>query len=574
MLDLPAGKAGEPVPKISPVRGDRPPVARDGETPVGDLAPAERPQKARARFFATLLQSEKIMEKWLLSSSASPPNREERPASRAPETNPLPTPPFPVGNENRKGVADEHLSPGKDTTSREAAADAGGSKALGIRPGPPLPVPVRNESRKGAADELRARRNAENAPRADADAKRSKAPSVAPVPTLPVRLGNERHLGAAVQFQAQQAGAMLPAFDGRLPLPQIVRRRSYGTPISFVLCVLLPTFAIAAYLYLYASDEYYAEFRFSVQQGVPVLPGTTPNTAAASSGSSSSLPGLTSSVGGSPSLGGSASSPSVAMPQNFMVNDYLTSQKAVEDLQNRINVKAFYSRPEINWSERFDAREPMEKFVSYFHRFFFWADYDQVTGVAIATVKAFTPQDALLIAKTMATLSEDLINEMNARADRDAVRFAEAESQRAEKRLNDARAELLEFRTKAGVISPSAGTAPSVLTKEQLVQLQRHAAQDTGGAYAFADVIGTYEKITFDVQYAQDSLVRARQALDLARANAAVQHFYIEPYVTPQLPESPAYPLRALDTCLAGLAIFGIWLLGLLLVRTVQDHVI
>jgi capsular polysaccharide transport system permease protein len=532
-LDLPAGKDGEPVPKISPDGGDRAPVAPDAEeAQVGDPASVERPRKAPAGFFATLLQSEKIMEKWLLSCSASRPKREERPASRAPRTKPVPTPPLPLGN----------------------------------------------ETRKGAADDLRAQRHDMNAPKADADTKRSKAPSVTPVATLPVRLGNQRHPSAAVGFQAQRAGAMLPAIDGLLPLPQIARRRSYGTLISFVLCALLPTFAIAACLYLYASDEYYAEFRFSVQQGVPVLPGTTPATSSTSSGSSSgssnSPPGVTSLLASSPSpLGGSAPSPTVAMPQNFMVNDYFISQKAVEDLQSRINIKALYSRPEINWLERFDARQPMEEFVAYFHRFFFWADYDQVTGVAIATVKAITPQDALLIAKTMAALSENLINEMNARADGDAVRFAEAEAQRAEKRLNDARAELLEFRTKAGVISPNAGTAPSVLTKEQVVQLQRHAAQDTGGAHAFADVIGTYEKITFDVQYAQDSLVRARQALDLARANAAVQHFYIEPYVTPQLPESPAYPLRALDTCLAGLACFGIWLLGLLLVRTVQDHV-
>jgi capsule polysaccharide export protein KpsE/RkpR len=69
-------------------------------------------------------------------------------------------------------------------------------------------------------------------------------------------------------------------------------------------------------------------------------------------------------------------------------------------------------------------------------------------------------------------------------------------------------------------------------------------------------------------------VLRARQTVDLARANAAVQHFYIEPYVTPELPESPTYPMRALDTCLAGLAIFGAWLLGLLLVRTIQDHAV
>jgi capsular polysaccharide transport system permease protein len=498
--------------------------------------PGERPREVPAANFAALLPSEKVLTKWLLSHSANPPARAERPARQVPSIKPVPTPPLPLRNEDRPGVAVGPKARRNDTTSRKVVAER---------------VPSKSADSRARENEARTARQ---------------APSIKPVPIPPLPQRNEDRSGVAVEPEARRAEATSPTIDDLFRIPQLARRRSYGTLISFALCVILPTLAIAAYLYHFASDEYFAEFRFSVQQGTPSLPGTSVSSVLTSGGSSSPPSGQPSSQGGS-------GSPAVAAPQDFMVNDYLSSGKAVDDLQRRINVKALYSREEINRLERFDARAPMENFVTYFHHFL-WADFDEVTGVAIVTVKAFTAQDALLIAKTLAELAENLINEMNMRADRDAVRFAEKESESAEQRLNDARARLLQLRTNAGVINPSAGSPPSVLTTEQLSRVQREAAQHGVGAHALADVVGKYEQIIFDQQYAQDSVLRARQTVDLARANAAVQHFYIEPYVTPELPESPTYPMRALDTCLAGLAIFGAWLLGLLLVRTIQDHAV
>jgi capsular polysaccharide transport system permease protein len=537
MRDLPARKVGNlvPTPAISLRSEVRSGVEVGPEARWDDTTSPERPREVPAAFFANLLPSEKVIEKWLLSYSAHPSAREERRARQAPSIKPVPTSPLPLRNKYRPGVAVEPQAR-RNTTSPKMVAEWVPSKS------------ANSPTRENEARDAR------------------QAPSIKPIPILPLPQRNEDRPGVAVEPEARRAEATTPTIDDLFRLPQLARRRSYGRLISFALCVILPTLAIAAYLYHFASDEYFAEFRFSVQQGTPSLPGTSVSSVLTSGGSSSPPSGQPSSQGGS-------GSPAVAALQDFMVNDYLSSGKAVDDLQRRINVKALYSREEINRLERFDARAPIENFVTYFHHFL-WADFDQVTGVAIVTVKAFTAQDALLIAKTLAELAENLINEMNMRADRDAVRFAEKESESAEQRLNDARARLLEFRTNAGVINPSAGSPPSVLTTEQLSRVQREAAQHGVGAHALADVVGKYEQIIFDQQYAQDSVLRARQTVDLARANAAVQHFYIEPYVTPELPESPTYPMRALDTCLAGLAIFGAWLLGLLLVRTIQDHAV
>jgi capsular polysaccharide transport system permease protein len=60
--------------------------------------------------------------------------------------------------------------------------------------------------------------------------------------------------------------------------------------------------------------------------------------------------------------------------------------------------------------------------------------------------------------------------------------------------------------------------------------------------------------------------------LDQARANAAAQHLYLTPYVRPALPGSAIYPKRAQSVLLAGLAFFGIWIVGLMIARTVSEH--
>ncbi len=392
------------------------------------------------------------------------------------------------------------------------------------------------------------------------------------------------------------------------PLPQRKPPSRRKLAWSFLLCVMLPTGLIALYYYLFAADQYVAEFKFAVMESSPVLPGSPPPISATSP--SAAMGG----AGGLALMGGGMLGGSTATMQNYVVTDYLLSRQVVEELQRRIDVRSLYDKDVAKndlWA-RFARSLPMERFLVYWNRMV-TANYDPMTGLAVVTVRAFSPQDALLIANTMVTLSEDLVNGVAKRPQMDSVRFAEGEVRRTEERLRVARQELTDYRLKEGLVDPSGALSTNVAlvqtlrgqliqqqadlatllsqqqnpntpaaqslrsriaaTKDQLDKMVKEVSKDREGNKVLTELVGRYERLDLERQYAQAGYVAAQQAFDQARANAAAQHLYLTPYVRPVLAESSTYPRRGQSTLIAALAFFGIWIVGLMVVRAVGEHV-
>lgn len=420
----------------------------------------------------------------------------------------------------------------------------------------------------------------------------------------PARQTNE-HPEAGVDFSERRISVGLP------PLPQRRTQRSRGMMWSLLLCVVLPTAAVAFYFYALAADQYVAEFRFAVTEASPILPGLpaasmTTSPTAASGGTGAGLPMM----GGATSLLMGESNASL---QNYIVIDYLLSRQAIEELQRRINIRSLYDSADARgdiWA-RFGKALPMERFVRYWSRMIS-ASYDPMSGLATVTVRAFSPADAQLIASTMVILAENLVNSIASRPQKDAVRFAESEVVRAKENLQKARDAVAAYRKKEGVIDPSGslatnlaliqtlraqlvqfqtnlgtiipqqknGNSPAVqllkaqiaATKAQLQKVEAEVSQSGEGNPMLSDLVGKYEELDLDRQYAAGMVIAAQQALDQARANAAAQHLYLTPYVRPAMPEYALYPRRFLDTILAGVLFLGIWIVGLMVVRSVREH--
>jgi capsular polysaccharide transport system permease protein len=374
------------------------------------------------------------------------------------------------------------------------------------------------------------------------------------------------------------------------PVPVRAAAKSHGALISFVLCVVLPVMIAAVYYTRIASPQFVAEFRFSVKD---VSPQT-----------SMAMPSMTT------LLGGMASNNTA---DNYMVTDYLASRTAVDELQARINVKSLYSRPDIDWWSRFDATKPMEKFVTYWQSQIS-ASYDQVTGLAVAEVRAFSPDDAYLISTTLVKMSEELINHIATRSQNDAVRFAEENLRKAEDRMKAIQARRTEYRNRVGVIDPASSvvasnsslaqtlraglaqlettltslqqrrlsaTAPAIIslksqiqaTKQQLAELEANVGKTTQGA-SLSTLIGEYEQLELERQFAQTLLETSAKALEQARVNAAAQHLYVTPYVRPSMPESSVYPNKVKAISFVAMIAFMVWAIGLLIVRSIREHFI
>jgi capsular polysaccharide transport system permease protein len=298
--------------------------------------------------------------------------------------------------------------------------------------------------------------------------------------------------------------------------------------------------------------------------------------------------------------------------ENYAVADYLTSRQVVDDLQAAINVKALYSRPSIDRWARFDPSNPTEKFVDYWQSMAS-AQFDMITGIAVAHVRAFTPDDAQLIAKTMMSLAEKLVNDMAMRSRLDSVRFAERDVKRAQERLNQVRTQISAYRDKESVIDPTSNVvasnttlaqtlrttlmqyqtelsalrrqalredAPAVLAlqsriyaaNQQLAVVEAQVATAKEGGRPLSRVVSQYETLQLESQVAQTILTTAIQSLEQARVNASIQHLYVTPFVRPARPESSTYPERVKSIAMVGLVCFFLWTIGLLVTRSILDH--
>lgn len=356
----------------------------------------------------------------------------------------------------------------------------------------------------------------------------------------------------------------------------------------FVALVIVPVFMASVYYGLIASNEYVSEFRFAVKDSATSKGGV---------------------AGGLLSALGVSSSNNTF--DNYLVTDYLSSRQAAEELQRRINVVAIYSRPEIDWLSRFNPSKPVEQFVSYWQSKV-TARYDQITGIATAQVRAFTPEDAQLVANSLVTLSEELVNGITRRSQEDAVRFAQRELEKAEDRLRSISAKLAEYRTRVGVIDPKSSVVASNSTLTQtlqsnLAQLElqettllaqnlrpdspalvalrhqikstkeqiRHIEGSVGsvlGGRPLSTVVGEYEQLDLERQFAEKMVTDALRAVDQARASASAQQLYITPYIRPSLPQSATYPRLLFSIFVVALLGLIAWVCSLLVLRSIRER--
>lgn len=375
-------------------------------------------------------------------------------------------------------------------------------------------------------------------------------------------------------------------------VPRRRRRRSIGGYLSFALCVLVPTIVAGVYYFAIASNQYIVQFRFAVRDT-----STSVSTSAATAE-------LTAMVGLS-----TATNPS----ENYMVTEYMTSRQAVEELQASINLRELYSRSFIDFASRLDASVPIETLEGYWKRMVS-AAYDQVTGIAVAEVRAFTAEDALLISQSLLSLGEKLINEVAQRPQREALRYAEIEVKRAEDRLRAVRAELADYRDKTGLIEPngsvvSANAAVAATIRSAIAQIQtdmsalkNHGVRSTAppmqtlqmrlkateeqlksvenqvslpkqtGDVSISQAVARYEQLDLERQFAQSLLTSTMQSLEQARSNAATKRIYVVAFVQPSLPQESTYPRRMVATLTVAIACLIFWTVGLLVSRSIKEH--
>lgn len=355
----------------------------------------------------------------------------------------------------------------------------------------------------------------------------------------------------------------------------------------FVIFVIVPTIFAAIYYGMIASDIYISESRFVIKS--PDQKRSQVST----------LANLIQTTG-----------LSSGQEQTNEVLGFVRSRDALKALeQARGGVRDRFSHPHGDLLSRFPgplADGSFEDLYKYYGKMV-EARPDSETGLAVITVKAFTPQDAFEINRRLLGLSEALVNRLNARAQTTGIAEAQKQVELATARAKEARLALTQYRNSQAVIDPSKQAigvleisntmvAQRAALQAQLDQMQRVtpgnpsipalqnrvaaisvqiASQDrrvVGTDSGIASKLGGYENLLVEQDFATTSLNVANAALVQARAEAQRQQFYLERVVDPNMPDTPLLPKRLLNVIVVAAAAVCLYFIAWMLIVGILEH--
>lgn len=357
--------------------------------------------------------------------------------------------------------------------------------------------------------------------------------------------------------------------------------------LSFAICVLAPVICASIYYGLIVSDQYASEFRFSVRSAADV-------------GGEDDLVAMLTRGRGAHDVG--------ALP--YIVANYLRSRNVVRELDESGALRKMFSNTRADRLSKFDPGESEDALWVYWQAMT-TVNVDRISGLVFVRVRAFTPEDALVLAKDVVRATETMIDNVATRARRDALYLAEEELERASQRYSDALRALRDVQNQEETVDPqqtidaAATTLLGVLREKLALERQRDANKRVVSASAPQQLALTNqiralelqmtaltEALTSkreDVKSATQSIARfeggelerrfSERLLEVAQAGyerasleAERQHVYLALFVEPKKPEAAEYPRRVRLVAFVGTCAFALWSVMMLTIAGVRDH--
>jgi capsular polysaccharide transport system permease protein len=374
------------------------------------------------------------------------------------------------------------------------------------------------------------------------------------------------------------------------PVPRArARARHWGLIFSFVIMVIVPIALSGWYLWNRATDRYVSYAGFSVR---------TENATSALD-----------LFGGVAALSGSSSS-----SDTDILYQFIQSHELVAKVNAALDLQAIWAKADPAVDPVFAYHPPgtIEDLLDY------WGGMVKVyndNGLIDLQVEAFSPQDAQTIAQMIYDESSLMINRLSDIAQEDATRFAREERDVAVEQLKAAREAVTEFRNRNQIVDPAASAATQmgllsslqtqlaetlidldilkqttaendprivqaelrVTVIEARIQEERDklgigAGTDPTAGEAFADLLGEYERLRVDLEFAQQSYTAALVTYDGAVAESRRQSRYLAAHVQPTLAEASEQPRRIELLSLVALFAFLVWAITVLVAYSLKDR--
>jgi len=364
------------------------------------------------------------------------------------------------------------------------------------------------------------------------------------------------------------------------------RSRHWAVVAGFLFMVLAPTSLVGWYLYERAADQYASTLGFSVrkEEGATAFE----------------------SIGGIFDLGSGSSS------DTDVLYEFIQSQELVARVDQLLDLRRIYAKPSGDPIFTVQPDATIEELVDYWQRVV-TIFYDAGSGLMEVRVLAFDPDDAQRVSQAILDESSAMINAISTIAREDSTRYARDDLERTVADLKVARTALTEFRADNQIVDPESEiqinigllqTLQSQLaeslveldllrqtaregdprirqTEQRILVIENRIAEEREkfglgttpeGRSAYASLVGEYESLVVDREFAESSYLAAQTNYNAALAEATRQSRYLAPHIRPTLAKSAEYPRRAILLLVVFLCLTMAWSVATMVYYSIKDR--
>lgn len=358
---------------------------------------------------------------------------------------------------------------------------------------------------------------------------------------------------------------------------------------SLLFFVILPSLLGAAYYFGIASNQYVSETRMIVRTiGV------------------SERFDMSEDRSGPSIIGGDS-----LTQDSYIVANYLESPELVRKLESSIGLRNLFTKNSIDLFSRLSRDASLEDLNEY------WKQHvdtyvDGPSGIIVFSVRAFSPEESVLIANAALAATNEMIDTISEKAKNDLVKRGEHDVAIAMNDYQTALDQMRDYQNKSGILDPvsSAKMVSAViskLTEEKLrlmVSLKSLEAAKADGNARGRELRRSIQAIDDQITLRQNSLAGADPSgetqlsssmiefsrletrrivtqaiyestvrnLDTAKSTALKRTTFISIFSDSHLPEKSKYPDRLSQWFILTALLFTIWMTATLIWMSIEDH--
>lgn len=290
------------------------------------------------------------------------------------------------------------------------------------------------------------------------------------------------------------------------------------------------------------------------------------------------------------------------------LKEYILSYDMLDYLDQKLKLKNLFQDKKIDFWQRLPADVSKEEFLKYYKKRIVKVIFDDTTGILTVKTYAFTPEDAKRINEAILEQCERFLNGISHKIAFEQMNFIENELNSAYQRMQNAKADLINFQNTYGVLDPSQeaqaiatliaqletqlatyeAQLKNLLTymseesfqvqalKSQIKalkeQIEKERSRLVGGNTRLNRVAAEYLNLKLKVDFLTDVYKATLSAYETTRVEASRKLKNLAIIASPNLPEEPLYPRKAYNLSIATILILLFYGILKIILGIIKEH--